>query len=106
MMLGAGRVLVFAVSLAMLTGCSTGGKTGEAPGGGDLLVDPCKPDCCCRAKDNYYVRYFCSLLLQCVQDGGVCATKNLDKCQSEDGGPANIEALERAVGVDFEPTDP
>jgi hypothetical protein len=105
-MLSAGRMLVLGVSLSMLVGCSASGKTGEGPGGEDLLVDPCKPDCCCRAKDNYYVRYGCSSLIQCVQDGGVCATKNLHKCQSEDPATSKLDTVERAVGVDFEPTDP
>jgi hypothetical protein len=97
MMRGAARALVFVASLSMLAGCSTGGKAGEISEGGEVVSDPCEPECCCRAKDNYYVRYNCSSLIQCIQDGGVCTIDNLDKCLSEDAPTSETEIIEGEV---------
>jgi len=76
--------------LALVTGCSASGakgKDGDAAAQAEPTVDPCKPACCCRVKENYYVRYRCALQTECAADGGECATDKWSKCRGT-GDPA------------------
>jgi hypothetical protein len=73
-----------AASMLLIAGCSLGGGGAEFDDDATLqLTDPCEPACCCRAKDNYYIRYRCAPRIQCMSDGGECTTENLGKCRSD-----------------------
>jgi hypothetical protein len=77
------------VCVALAIGCSgRGGSSGpaDAEAEAEPTVDPCQPACCCKVRENYYVRYRCSLPSECSADGGECVTEKLSKCRSSADG--------------------
>jgi hypothetical protein len=89
------RVLVIGALTALIVGsaalfvasCST---KNDAPADVDangevITTDPCDPACCCRAKDNYYVRFSCMPRARCMADGGACSSDELAKCLTDTG---------------------
>jgi hypothetical protein len=74
------------MGLAMgCSGRSAGANPADDEAEVELTVDPCQPACCCRVRENYYVRYRCALPSACASDGGECATDKLAKCRSTGG---------------------
>lgn len=70
-----GAVVIFA------PGCSSGKTFSEGdPGPKEPATDPCEPACCCKTKDNYYIRFNCMPRALCMVDDGVCSTDEKRKC--------------------------
>jgi hypothetical protein len=75
-------IVVACLMTALAAGCSSKKDKDVAEVEEELAVDPCTPACCCRVKENYYVRFRCSLESECEAGGGECTAKQNSKCRS------------------------
>ena len=85
--------------------CSTGnGASADVDANGEVItVDPCDPACCCRAKDNYYVRFSCMPRARCMADGGSCSTDELAKCLTDTTSEAGSAVQSDPADINIEP---
>lgn len=63
-------------------GCSFGGSDAQPQDSETVQTSVCEPACCCRFKENYYVRFRCALDSVCEGEGGRCVYGEAAKCRA------------------------